>query len=55
MQNKWAILSTIRQNKPPMEKTLKGGVATIYKDWKTVTGAVLKTLLQKMNMQQIQG
>ena len=30
MHNKWAIRCTTRYNKPPMEKTLKRGVATIY-------------------------
>ena len=30
MHNKWAIRCTTKYNKPPMEKTLKTSVDTIY-------------------------
>ena len=32
MHKKWAIKFTTRYNKPPMDKTLKRGAATIYQN-----------------------
>lgn len=32
MHNKWAIICTTRYNKPPLDKTLNRGAATIYQN-----------------------
>ena len=36
MHKRWAIRCTIRYNKPPMDKTLERGAATIYKNVETL-------------------